>query len=196
MSTARHVDTATFRQIFEQPDVVLVDVRSPGEFASVHVDGSHNLPLDVLQKRAADVVERLHSPVVLLCAQGVRSEQAAGMLRTAGAADIHVLDGGIRAWESDGGDVVRGAGRWAMDRQVRLVAGSLVLTGVLISLVAPKAKWLAAAVGGGLTFSALSNTCAMGRALGYLPYNRSVPGFDSEAALLALLARLTDSKAD
>lgn len=182
----RQVDVPALRRLLEQPNTVMVDVRSPGEFAGVHIDRSHNLPLDQLQGRAADVVERVNGPIAVLCASGVRSQQGARMLSAAGATDIVVLGGGIQAWESDGGDVVRGQGQWAMDRQVRLVAGSLVLTGVLASLVAPKAKWLAAAIGGGLTFSAVSNTCAMGRALSYLPYNRRSPNFDVEAALRSL----------
>jgi hypothetical protein len=69
-----------------------------------------------------------------------------------------------------------------MDRQVRLVAGSLVLTGIVASLVAPKAKFLAGAIGAGLTFSAVTNTCAMAQMLGKLPYNRG-GGCDIDAVL-------------
>ena len=73
-----------------------------------------------------------------------------------------------------GGEVVRGeTTRWAMDRQVRLVAGSISLAGILASTVVPKAKWIAGGIGAGLTFSALSNTCAMGNLLARLPYNRT-----------------------
>jgi hypothetical protein len=43
---------------------------------------------------------------------------------------------------------------------------------VLASVVFPPAKWGAAAIGAGLTFAALSNTCAMGMLLAKLPYNR------------------------
>ncbi len=85
---------------------------------------------------------------------------------------MHILDGGIVAWESAGFAVNRGTQRWDLERQVRLVAGSIVLTSILGSLAAPKLKWVAAAVGGGLTFAALSNTCAMGMLLSKLPYNR------------------------
>lgn len=180
------VDASTLRLLCEQPDVVMLDVRSPGEFASVHIKGSCNLPLDFLQDRAGEVVEKVDGPIAIICAQGVRSAEAANLLAAAGAGDLRVLDGGIHAWQSDGGEVVRGQGRWALDRQVRLAAGSLVLSAILVSVVASRAKWLAAAVGGGLTFSAVSNTCAMGRALGRLPYNRSGPNFDLEAALGAL----------
>jgi hypothetical protein len=55
---------------------------------------------------------------------------------------------------------------------VRLVAGSIVLSSVLGSVAIPKLKWLAAAIGGGLTFAAVTNSCAMATALSKLPYNR------------------------
>jgi hypothetical protein len=89
----------------------------------------------------------------------------------------------MNAWQAAGGEVSQGdRERWAMDRQVRLVAGSFVLAGVLASIGVPKAKWLAAGVGGGLVFSALSNTCAMANVLGRLPYNRGA-GCDIESVL-------------
>lgn len=71
-----------------------------------------------------------------------------------------------------GGAVVRGQERWGLERQVRLVAGSIALTGVLASTRVPAAKWAAGFVGGGLAFAAVSNTCAMGNVLSRLPYNR------------------------
>ena len=85
---------------------------------------------------------------------------------------MHILDGGITAWESRGFAVNRGPQRWDLERQVRLVAGSIVLSAILGSVAAPKLKWVAGAIGGGLTFAALSNTCAMGMMLSKLPYNR------------------------
>ena len=57
-----------------------------------------------------------------------------------------------------------------------------LLGGILASLVAPKARFLAGAVGAGLTFSAVSNTCAMAAVLGKLPYNRGA-GCDIDAVL-------------
>jgi hypothetical protein len=53
------------------------------------------------------------------------------------------------------------------------VAGSIVASSVLTSLKYPKARFVAGAVGAGLTFAAVSNTCAMGAMLAKLPYNRS-----------------------
>lgn len=181
------LDVTELQRLLAQPDeVVVIDVRSQGEYAAVHVAGSVNLPLDLVEQRAAEIASRLSCPAVLLCAQGVRARQAARLLAAAGATDLRVLEGGVGSWESAGGEVRRGRGHWAMDRQVRLVAGSVVLAAVLASIRKPAAKWVAAGMGAGLTYSAVSNTCAMARALGCLPYNRTGPAFDADAALESL----------
>lgn len=60
-----------------------------------------------------------------------------------------------------------------MERQVRLVAGGLVLAGLLaVRSIHPKALLLAGGIGAGLTAPALTDTCTMGRILSALPYNR------------------------
>jgi hypothetical protein len=84
---------------------------------------------------------------------------------------VELLEVGMQAWQAVGGEVNVGKPRWALERQVRLVAGSIVLASILASLRVPKARFLAGAIGGGLTFAALSNTCAMGSLLMKLPYN-------------------------
>lgn len=168
------INTSQFQQIRDaDPDVRILDVRTGGEFETVHIPGSYNVPLDTLGEHARDLATVEH-PVVLVCQSGGRATQAHAKLAAEGKHTLHILEGGMASWEASGGDVVRGdTERWAMDRQVRLAAGSLVLTGILASLVVPRAKWLAGAIGGGLTFSAVSNTCAMGTALGKLPYNQT-----------------------
>jgi hypothetical protein len=107
---------------------------------------------------------------------------------------VHILDGGITAWEAKGFAVNRGAQRWDLERQVRLVAGSIVLTSILGSIAAPKLKWLAAGVGGGLTFAALSNTCAMGMLLSKLPYNRGA-SCDAQTVVAQLIGPSTEQNA-
>lgn len=162
-------------------DIRILDVRSGSEFETAHIPGSYNVPLDTLAEHARDLAGVSH-PIVLVCQSGARATQAHARLTGEGKGELSVLEGGIAAWERTGGDVVRGAEKWAMDRQVRLVAGSLVLGGILASLVVPKAKFLAGAIGAGLTFSAVTNTCAMAQMLGKLPYNRG-SGCDIEAVV-------------
>jgi len=167
------IDVAGLQQLLQESSVRILDVRTGGEFESVHIPGSFNVPLDTLAEHVADLATVEH-PVVLVCQSGGRATQAHGKLREAGKQRLHILEGGMGAWRAAGGDVIQSAsGRWAMDRQVRFTAGSIVLAGVLASVFVPKAKWLAGAVASGLVFSAATNTCAMGDVLAKLPYNQT-----------------------
>jgi len=173
ITTPDRVDGATVRQWLERSDpATVIDVRTPSEFTRARIRGSVNIPLNVVEKHAAQVAERLDREVVLVCQSGARATQAQQRLAGAGVEHLHVLDGGVGEFEAAGGEVVRGRARWGLERQVRFVAGSLVLGGVTASLRAPKASLLAGAVGAGLTLSALTDTCTMGRILLALPYNK------------------------
>ena len=155
-------------------DLTVIDVRSPGEYAGGHIPGAHNIPLDRLQKALPELraaAER--GELAVVCASGARSQTACDQLAAAGVPAI-TLAGGTNAWAQEGRPLDRPAGArtvWPMDRQVRLAAGSLVLAGVLVDLFVPGVRWVSAAVGGGLVFSALTNTCGMAALLAKLPYN-------------------------
>lgn len=166
-------------------DLGLLDVRSPAEYQSAHIPNAVNIPVDVLASRAGAVRERAQGSLVLICQHGPRAVQARQHLQAAGFQDTVVLEGGMSRWDDGSRPVARGTQRWALERQVRLVAGSLTLTGIGLSLVRPKAKYLAGAIGAGLTFSALTNTCTMGNLLSRLPYNRTA-SYDADAAVAAL----------
>ncbi|HSL59151.1 MAG TPA: rhodanese-like domain-containing protein [Acidimicrobiales bacterium] len=154
-------------------DVRVLDVRTPAEFESAHIPGAYNVPLDTLGEHADELRRHLDVPVVLVCRSGQRAGTACEELLGTGMDQLHILDGGMGSWDDGHRPVRRGQQRWDLERQVRLVAGAIVLSGVLASTVAPRAKWVSGAVGAGLTFAALSNTCAMGMLLSKLPYNRA-----------------------
>lgn len=170
---SRTTATALQDRLTEEPAPFLVDVRSPAEFESSHVPGSVNVPLDGLRRRLPELQREAHGrEVVLVCRSGGRASQAQQVLTDAGLAGTLVLTGGVAAWDAAGGPLNRGRQTWELERQVRLVAGTLVVLGVLGSVAVPGLKWLAAAVGAGLAFAALSNTCAMGNLLARMPWNR------------------------
>ena len=166
--------------------VRLLDVRSAGEFLTCRIPTALNVPLDQLP-RYRDQLSACPDPVVLVCQLGGRAEQAQRLLAEAGHPRAHVLEGGMVAWQQAAGEVEQGEPRWALERQVRLVAGSIVLAGVLGSTRVPQLKWISGAIGAGLTFAALSNTCMMGMLLSKLPYNRGSRR-DVELAVSALSA--------
>ena len=167
-------------------NVRILDVRTPAEYESVHIPGSYNVPLDTLAEHAEELHRHLDEPVVLVCRSGNRAAQAEQRLAAAGMANVKVLDGGMIAWQSAKGAVNRGHQRWSLERQVRLVAGGLILAGIVGSLAVPWLKYASGAIGAGLTVAALTDTCAMGDLLSKLPYNRGAD-CDVEAVVAELI---------
>lgn len=75
---------------------LLVDVRSPSEFSSGHIDGARNIPVNALSARERELGAK-DRPVILYCASGARSAMAKKALRAAGFLRVHNL-GSIRNW--------------------------------------------------------------------------------------------------
>jgi len=149
-----------------------VDVRTASEYASGHVPGAINIPMEQIEARLADL--STDCPIVLICQSGVRARLAAALLEPR-RTDVTVLDGGTSAWVSAGFPVVvNSATRWGLERQVRLVAGLLVVIGAVLALtVNPHWVYLSGFVGLGLAFAGLTNICAMASLLCKMPWNRS-----------------------
>ena len=127
------INTSQLRQLMhEDPLIRVLDLRTRGEFEAVHIPGSFNVPLDTLGEHVHDLADVEH-PVVLVCRSGARATQAHAKLTTAGKQRLHLLEGGMDAWEAARGDVVRSSSDvWALDRQVRFVAGAIGLFAVLV----------------------------------------------------------------
>jgi rhodanese-related sulfurtransferase len=179
------INAIELRQLLvEDPTTQVLDVRTGGEYQSMHIPGSYNVPLDTLGEHGRELASLDH-PVVLVCQSGARASQAHDQLTAAGKPNLRVLEGGMGSWLTAGGEVIRAGEKWALDRQVRGAAGALVLVGILASLAIPEAKWFAGAIGFGLAFSAVTNTCAMGMMLAKLPYNRG-PKCDIDGVLAGM----------
>ena len=170
--TAVCLNPATVKERYD--DVEVVDVRTPGEFEAVHLPSSRNRPLDELDSHVDEIrgLRDAGREVVLVCRSGARAHQAQEKLAEAGVADVPILEGGVLAWESEDGEVVRDVLRWDLERQVRFVAGGVVAASVAASVVFPPARFVAGAVGAGLVVAAVTNTCTLGMLLSKLPYNR------------------------
>ncbi len=151
--------------------IQLFDVRESAEFGGGRVANSKLLPLGEIEKRSGEIDRT--KPVFLICRTGNRSGQAQAKLKNLGFENVTNVAGGCEAWKKAGLPLESDANApWALDRQVRLVAGSLVLTGFLLSFIHPYFIALSAFIGAGLTFSALTDTCAMGMMLLKMPWNR------------------------
>jgi len=150
---------------------LLVDVRSGSEFASGHIPGAVNIPLDQIEARLDDL--GCNFPIILICQSGTRARIAASLLEPC-QRRISVLEGGTKAWIDAGLPLVASVKtRWSLERQVRLGAGLLVLTGATLALTV-NSLWffLCGFVGLGLTFAGLTDICAMGMILEKMPWNK------------------------
>jgi glyoxylase-like metal-dependent hydrolase (beta-lactamase superfamily II)/rhodanese-related sulfurtransferase len=173
------VDTATVAPVELQalraqgPGPLLLDVRTPLEFESERIEGALNVPLDQLDARVEEIAEQ--RDVVVVCRTGIRATIAAESLARVGRR-ARVLDGGMLAWRRARLPVREGRRRLAVDRQVQLIAGSMVLLGVTLgTLVNPWFLVLAAFFGAGLTFAGATGTCGLALVLMRLPWNRPAP---------------------
>lgn len=153
---------------------LLIDIREDDEFARRHVPGALSRPLSRFD--AVALPEMAGTDVIFTCRSGMRTGANAERLAAPVGGTAYVLEGGLDAWARAGLPVE--ANRRApleMMRQVQIVAGSLVLAGVLLGwLVSPYFFGLAAFVGAGLTFAGISGFCGMAKLLAFLPWNRPV----------------------
>ena len=148
---------------------LLIDVRAPAEHAALHVPGTIVMPLDQLDPAA---VPRDGGIVHQLWGGGGRATPPAEKLEDAGI-PCCVVTGGTRGWEAAGLPVNRGRGVIALERQVRIAAGSLVLLGVVLgTTVHPGLFGIAGFVGAGLVFAGITDWCGMGLLLARAPWNR------------------------
>lgn len=153
----------------------LMDVRTSAEFREVHAAGAQLVPLDILDRVRVVAARGANSgSVYLVCASGIRSAKAADLLNQAGLEDVQVVEGGMNAWIAAGLPVIRGRKTISLERQVRIGAGLLVLTGTGQGwFVHPGFFILAAFVGGGLTFAGVTDICGMAIVLAKAPWSRT-----------------------
>jgi rhodanese-related sulfurtransferase len=85
----------------KDPDLVVLDVRTPAEYAAGHVPGALNIPHDVLASRIAELAAARDKQVVLYCRSGRRSSLAADVLSKAGFTRLGHLEGDYLAWEAE-----------------------------------------------------------------------------------------------
>ncbi len=157
----------------------LVDVREFSEYEAERIQGATLASLSALDQ-SLGLIDR-DRPIYLMCRSGKRAGQAAERLARLGFKDLRVIDGGLQGWSEAGLPIERGKGRvWALERQVRFVAGLFVLTGILLSLISPWFVLISGFIGAGLMFSAITDTCGMGMMLARMPWNqRPKTGSDS-----------------
>jgi rhodanese-related sulfurtransferase len=154
----------------------LLDVRTPAEHAEIHVPDVQLVSFDKLDptKLASMNGFAKEQPLYIFCRTGNRAKQAAEKLEKGGYKQCSVVEGGTMAWAEAGLPVTRGTSKViTLERQVRIAAGAIVLTGVLLAqFVNPAFIWLSGFIGAGLLFAGVTDLCGMGMLIAKLPWNQ------------------------
>lgn len=159
--------------------VALVDVRTPAEYRTGHATGARLVPLDELDP--ATLPERLGDPALgrettlyLTCHSGARASQAAARLADAGYRNLAVMTGGTEAWQRAGLPMRRCGGTLALERQVQITVGLLLVLKVVFGFAVHELFFVAAAfLGAGLVIAGVTRWCGLARVLALMPWNRS-----------------------
>jgi rhodanese-related sulfurtransferase len=165
----------------ENPNLELIDVRTPAEYREVHVEQARNVPLDrldpstLMQART----DSAQNPLYFICHAGTRGQNACEKFLKAGFANVVNIEGGTKACVEVGLSVIRGKKAVSLDRQVRITAGLLVILGAVLGwFLHPAWIALSAFVGAGLAYSGITNTCGMAFVLARMPWNQCSPTAD------------------
>ena len=166
------VDAKTLQGWLASGSAVLIDVRARGMHAAERIPGARSIPADTLDP--GRIPGAANQRVVFHCEIGVASAKEARRLAQAGGEDVYNLEGGIAAWKQAGLPVVSDPGApLPLMRQMQIVAGGLVVTGiVLAAAVSPWFLLLSGFVGAGLVFAGATGTCPMSAMLLKLTYNQ------------------------
>ena len=173
MSDLKTVTVDELAMLDARGEIDLVDVRTPLEFREVRALIARNVPLDSLDP--ADLMSQrdTEKPLYVICKSGARGAKACHKLIDAGYTNVVNVDGGTMAWDAAGYPVVRGKKGVSLERQVRIVAGTIVLiSGVLALTVSPYFAAIAAIMGAGLAGAGILDSCLMGMMLAKMPWNR------------------------
>lgn len=173
-STLEEISTQELKALLSQDndEIQLIDVREYPEYAAGHLIGARLMPLGELSGQTETLERKLKT--ILMCRSGKRSAEAQNILRNKGMDKVCHLQGGLLAWEQSGETLHKeGKAPWALERQVRVAAGSLVLLGVVLSWVMhPGFIGISAFVGAGLVFAGVTDWCGMGLLLAKMPWNQ------------------------
>lgn len=171
------ISPAAFARLLATGQVELIDVRTPVEFAEVHVRGARNVPLDRLDPTALKAETAGPSRTVyVICRSGSRGKKGCETLAAGGFTNVINVDGGTLACEAAGLPLVRGKKAVSLERQVRVTAGGISFVGSALAVaVDPWFAGIPAFFGAGLLYSGVTDSCGLGLLMAKMPWNRRGP---------------------
>ena len=103
----KNVNVTEAKKMIDKQKVVLVDVRTDGEWKAGHLKGAKHIDISRSDFDKKITALKKSSTVVVYCAVGGRSSRAAGLMAKKGFKKVYNMDGGINAWASKGYPIVK-----------------------------------------------------------------------------------------
>ena len=102
------VSVAQAVDLINNKNVLIIDVRTPEEFAESHLPEANNFPVDTLSQNI-ETIKKLQrdKPLLVYCRSGKRSARAAEKLKNLGVNSLYNLKGGIKAWSDANNPLVK-----------------------------------------------------------------------------------------
>lgn len=94
-------------QLINRRNAVVVDLRPAAEYAAGHLPAARHLEFAELQAKIGQIAKNKANPVLLVCRNGQHSAKALRVVMDAGYSEVHVLQGGLNAWQQAGMPVVK-----------------------------------------------------------------------------------------
>lgn len=107
-ASVTHVNPKEAQKLLSNKTVIVLDIRTPGEFKSTHIAGATNI--DFLAPDFEQKISRLdpNKTYLVHCASGGRSTHSLPVLKNHHFQLLYHLDGGLKAWEKEGLPVEKG----------------------------------------------------------------------------------------
>jgi rhodanese-related sulfurtransferase len=154
-------------------NVICVDVRTEGEHDSARIPNTINIPVDQLQNHIKEL--KKYDEIYLHCASGSRSQMACDILSKCGFDNHYSLEGGLNAWRAKDLPIAgHNKNRMPIMRQVMVSAGTLVLAGLILTIILDQDAFLFIPffVSIGFLYAGFSGNCLMSKLLIKMPWNR------------------------
>jgi rhodanese-related sulfurtransferase len=171
MTIVKNISPDELKNLINKGNISLIDIREVDEHKTGYIENSINMPMSKFDIKTVEKIESEN--IVIYCLSGMRCEKILGQLSQIENKNIFKLNGGINAWKSINGAIIRDGSAFSIMQQVLMIAGSLVLLGSILSL-SLNINWvfLPMFIGAGLLFAGITGWCGMAKILSFMPWNK------------------------
>lgn len=174
MAKIKYITSEELKQIYGANNILICDIREPDEYNREHIVGAKNYPLSTLQIDKLNDIAK-DKKIIFHCQSGNRTKMNENIFKSINCDEIMILCDGINDWKKQGCAIAKNnKAPLPLMRQVQIIAGSLIILGVLLSYAVSKDFILLSGfVGLGLLIAGITGFCGMASILMLLPYNKN-----------------------